>query len=50
MTKPWEDLIAALPQSLEPEFVMASPDEPIRLATGVGREITKFLCPGREVK
>jgi len=35
MTKAVEDLIAALPQSLEPEFVMASPDEPIRLAIGM---------------
>jgi hypothetical protein len=34
MTKASEDLIATLPQSLEPEFVMASPDEPIRLAMG----------------
>jgi hypothetical protein len=34
MTKDFEDFIAALPQSLEPEFVMASPDEPIRLAMG----------------
>lgn len=34
MTKSVEDLIATLPQSLEPEFVMASPDEPIRLAMG----------------
>jgi hypothetical protein len=34
MTKPIKDLIAAPPQSLEPEFIMASPDEPIRLVTG----------------
>jgi hypothetical protein len=30
----FEDFIAALPQSMEPEFVMASPDEPIQLAMG----------------
>ena len=34
MTTTLEDLIAALPPSLEPEFVMVSPDEPIRLAVG----------------
>ena len=34
MAKSFEDLMAALPQRLEPEFAMASPDEPIRLATG----------------
>ncbi len=34
MAKSFEDLMAALPQRLEPEFAMASPDEPLRLATG----------------
>jgi hypothetical protein len=34
MTNATEDWIAALPQSMEAEFVMASPDEPIRLAAG----------------
>jgi len=34
MTKNFEDSLATLPQSLEPEFVMASPNEPIRLAMG----------------
>lgn len=34
MTTTWDDLIASLPPSLESEFVMASADEPIRLAAG----------------